>query len=128
MADNKMTKKEIFTAMREVVKEYDYMVAFIDHEIELLNKKRGTKKPTATQIQNEGIKQGIFNYLSAVDDAKTVSEVMTECPECAEIEGFSNQRATHLLNAMVDAGTLTKTYVKKKAYFAVNKEGGAETV
>lgn len=34
-----MTKKEMFTEIRKVVADNAEMVAFIDHEIELLNRK-----------------------------------------------------------------------------------------
>ena len=47
----KMTKVEMFSAIREVVSENAEMVAFIDHEIELISKKAASKKEVKIAIQ-----------------------------------------------------------------------------
>ena len=48
------TKKEMFVEIRNVVADNAEMVAFIDHEIELLSRKSGSpRKPTQTQIEND---------------------------------------------------------------------------
>ena len=62
----KMTKVEMFSAIREVVSENAEMVAFIDHEIELISKKAASKKPTKVQVENEGFKAEILAYLTEV--------------------------------------------------------------
>ena len=63
--EKKITKKEMFAKLREMVKDNAEMVKFIDHEIELLEKKNASKsaKPTATQIANEGHKKKIMEFL-----------------------------------------------------------------
>ena len=58
-----MTKKEMFAEIRNIVADNEEMVAFIDHEIELLERKSNSpKKPTKIQIENDGFKAEIVAY------------------------------------------------------------------
>jgi len=112
-----MTKKEMFSAIRAIVADNAEMVAFIDHEIELLERKSSApKKPTKTQIENEGFKAEIVAYLTTVDAPKTIKEMQAEIPS---ISGLTNQRITHMLTDLFKAKTITKTYVKKTPYYSV---------
>lgn len=110
-----MTKREMFTAIREVVAANPEMVAFIDREIELLNRKR-TSKPTKTQIENEGLRADILEHLTAVDSPKAIKELQAEIPTLAPL---SNQRIAHLLKRLVDDGKVAKEYIKKTPYFSI---------
>ena len=112
-----MTKKEMFTEIRNIVADNEEMVAFIDHEIELLERKSNSpKKPTKTQVENDGFKAEIVAYLTNVDAPKTIKELQTEI---SSISSLTNQRITHMLTDLVKAGTLTKEYVKKTPYYSV---------
>lgn len=112
-----MTKREMFVEIRKAVASNEEMVAFIDHEIELLNRKSTTpKKPTQTQVENDAYKATIVEYLTAADAPKTIKEMQAEI---AEISGLTNQRITHMLTDLVKAETLTKTYIKKTPYFSI---------
>lgn len=116
----KMTKKEMFMAIREAVIDDEEMVAFIDHEVELLSKKSsGSRKPTKTQLENEVFKEKILETLEAVDTPITIKELVAECEE---LEGLSNQRITHMLTALRKDGKVARTYVKKVAHFAIGQE------
>ena len=119
-----MTKKEMFAEIRKVVADNAEMVAFIDHEIELLNRKSGSpRKPTKTQIENNGFKAEIVAYLTEVDTPKTIRELQAEIPS---ISGLMNQRITHLLTDLRKDGKVARTYVKKVAYFALGCEDKSE--
>lgn len=112
-----MTKKEMFAEIRNIVVDNEEMVAFIDHEIELLERKSNSpKKPTKTQVENDGFKAEIVAYLTEVDAPKTIKELQAEIPS---ISGLTNQRITHMLTDLVKAETLTKEYVKKTPYYSV---------
>lgn len=112
-----MTKKEMFAEIRNIVADNEEMVAFIDHEIELLERKfNSPKKPTKTQVENDGFKAEIVAYLTEVDTPKTIKELQAEIPS---IGGLTNQRITHMLTDLVKAETLTKEYVKKTPYYSV---------
>ena len=113
-----MTKREMFMEIREAVTANAEMVAFIDREIELLNRKRtSNKKPTKTQIENEGFRADILEHLTAVDSPKTISELQAEIPALAPLK---NQRISHLLKRLVDDGKVTKEYIKRTPYFSIS--------
>ena len=112
-----MTKREMFTAIRTVVADNAEMAEFINHEIELLNRKSSAvRKPTKNQLENEGFKADIVDYLKDADAPKTIKELQTAIPSLADL---TNQRITHLLTDLVKAETLTKNYVKKTPYYSV---------
>ena len=112
----KVTKKEMFEMLKGVagVAENEDMVAFIDHEIELLNKKSANKKATKTQEENVGIKAEIMAVLTA--DGATVSDIQTKS---ATLSALSNQRVSALLRQLVESGKVAKTVDKKKSYFSL---------
>lgn len=111
------TKREMYTAIRAIVADNEEMVAFIDHEIELLNRKSASpKKPTKTQIENEGYKADIVAYLTSVDAPKTIKEMQADIMSLA---GLTNQRITHMLTDLVKSETVRKDYVKKVPYFSI---------
>lgn len=112
-----MTKKEMFAEIRNIVADNEEMVAFINHEIELLERKSNSpKKPTKVQLENDAFKAEIVAYLTAVDAPKTIKELQAEIPS---ISGLTNQRITHMLTDLVKAETLAKERVKKTPYYSV---------
>lgn len=112
----KMTKVEMFSAIREVVSENAEMVAFIDHEIELISKKAASKKPTKVQIENESFKAEILAYLTEVGKAVTIKEMQSAVERLA---GLSNQKMTHLLSALVEEKKISKEYEKKTPFYSI---------
>lgn len=122
----KKTKRELFAEIREIVIENEELVAFVDHEVELLNKKSGAnRKPTKTQIENEGFKADILETLAREDRPLNISELQEACPSIAELK---NQRVTHLLTPLVDEGRIVRTEIKRRPHFAIavggDEEGG----
>lgn len=112
-----MTKKEMFNEIRAIVADNEEMVAFIDHEIELLNRKaNSSRKPTKVQLENEGFKGDIIAYLTAVDAPKNIKELQAEIPSIA---GLTNQRIARLLTDLVKGEVLNKEYVKKVPYYCI---------
>ncbi len=112
-----MTKREMFNEILAVVADNAEMVEFINHEIELLNRKSSAvRKPTKNQLENEGFKADIVDYLKDADAPKTIKELQTAIPSLTDL---TNQRITHLLTDLVKAETLTKNYVKKTPYYSV---------
>lgn len=116
----KMTKKDYFAIIRAAypatAENYDEVIAFIDHEVELLNRKNSAeKKPTAQQTANEGIKTAIAEGMEP-NRLYTVTEIQKEIPACAEL---SNQRVSALLRQMKDDGIVVRTEDKRKAYFSL---------
>lgn len=109
--EKKITKKEMFAQIKTVLTD-EAQIAFIDHEIELLSKKSGSKKPTVNQIANEAIKDDILAVVTA--DGMTATEVLASSEKFA---GFSNQKIATLLNQLVKDGKLDKVTEGKKSIF-----------
>ena len=115
-----MTKKEMYAEILKVVADNEELVAFVNHEIDLMNRKSsGTRKPTKTQLENEGFKADILEALAGVDEPVTIKGL---CGICDSISGLTNQRVTHLLTDLRKEGKVARTYVKKVAYFALGPE------
>lgn len=112
---NKKTKREFFGEIREIVKENTELVAFIDHELELLNKKTSAKSTKVNTEQVELMKK-IVDALNEIGRSVTISELQKENAEMAE---YSNQKLSAMLKKLVDNKQVTKMIDKKKSYFMV---------
>ena len=119
---NKITKKEMFTRIKARVKDNAEMVAFIDHEIELLDKKASNKKATKTQEANVGIKSTILTVLEGAEPM-TVTEMQGASAELGEL---SNQKVSALVRQLVEAGKVIKTIDKKVSRFSLADNGEGE--
>ena len=113
-----MTKRENYTALRAIVADNAELVAFIDHEIELLNKKnaRRSTKPTAKQVANDEIKDVIHDVLVDADAPMMIADIIADDPALA---GLSTQKVSALLAQMVASGDVVRTVDKRKSYFAI---------
>ena len=117
MTNKKITKRDRFNALLNMaeVKANPDMVAFIEHELELLAKKNSAdKKPTAQQTANEAIKSAIVEAMEP-NRLYTVTELQKSVEACAEL---SNQRVSALLRQLKDEGAVVRTEDKRKAYFS----------
>lgn len=114
---NKKTKREFFGEIREIVKENTELVEFIDHELELLDKKTSAK---STKVNTEQVELmgKIVNALNKIGRSVTISELQKENAEMAE---YSNQKLSAMLKKLVDNKQVTKMINKKKSYFMVAK-------
>ena len=128
----RLTKRDFFTAILSKVDmdaTYDIskgdatvkvsgadVAGFLNHELELLDRKNTVdKKPTATQVANEGIKADIKAFLDAHRGEKfTVSALMKSVPAIADA---SNQKVSSLVRQMVLDGQADRIEDKRKAYF-----------
>ena len=115
----KVTKKERFAQLLEIaeVKKNEELVKFINHELELLEKKSGSNKQTETQKANEELMTVIAETLATCEKAVTVSELMKT--STFKDTDYSNQKLSAMLKKMVDNGTVVKTVEKKKSYFSL---------
>ena len=112
---NKKTKKDLFLEVREVVAGNEELVAFVDHELELLDKKASTK---STKVNDEqvALMDKIVNVLNEIGRSVTISELQKENAEMAE---YSNQKLSAMLKKLVDNKQVTKMVDKKKSYFMI---------
>ena len=112
---NKKTQREYFMDIIELAQSAgrDDLVAFAEDRIEKLAKK-GDKKPTKVQIENEAIKDTIVTVLAELDNPTTAIAIATD----ARVD-VSNQKVSALLKQLVDAGRVVRTEEKGKAFFSV---------
>lgn len=91
-----------------------------DLAVSLAKKNGSERKPTATQVANEGYKAAILEYLTDVAEGKTVSDILKEVPAVA---GFSNQKVSALMTQLVDEGNgpVEKYSDKRRTYFRVKQ-------
>lgn len=122
MTNKKMTKRDYFNGLlgvienhKDSIENYEDFKAFIEREIELLNKKRSNSKPTKTQIENEKIKAKILEVLTDVNEVMTISELMT----ADGLENYSNQKLSVLCHQLVNEHKVVNTKVKKISYFKI---------
>lgn len=112
---NKKTKRDLFLEVREVVAGNEELVAFVDHELELLDKKTSTKS-TKVNEEQVALMEKIVNALNEIGRSVTISELQKENAEMAE---YSNQKLSAMLKKLVDNRQVTKIVDKKKSYFMV---------
>lgn len=122
MTNKKMTKRDYFNGLlgvienhKDNIENYEDFKAFIEREIELLNKKRSNSKPTKTQIENEKIKEKILIAFEKIDEPVTITEL-------AKMDGlteYSNQKLSVLCHQLVDEHKVVNTKVKKVSYFKI---------
>ena len=112
----KMTKKDFFKELRGMVADRQDLVDFIDHELELLDRKSSKSAETKTQIENKSIMETILSELTRIARPITISELQSESDILKE---YSNQKLSALLKKLVDINQVVKTTDKKKSYFSI---------
>ena len=125
MMNKKMTKKEMFAMVIEVVGGLEIehkaeMLEFLNHEVELLEKKNSRSGQTKTQKENEVLLGQLELALAEFTRPVTISEFMKESSH--EVATLSNQKLSALMKKLVDAEKVVKTTEKKKSYFALKSE------
>lgn len=122
MTNKKMTNAMALEIALEVLKEtdaekYTEVIEKLDKMLVQVNKKSSAnRKPTATQLENEGLKVKIAEYLTNTGKRLTVSEMMKEIEG---LEELSNQRVTSLATSLYKEGKIDREVEKRKAYFFV---------
>ena len=120
MTNKKMTNAMALEIAIEVMKEtdaekYAEVIEKLDKMLVQVNKKSSAnRKPTATQLENEGLREKIVEYLKNTGKRLTVSEMMKEIEG---LEELSNQRVTSLATFLYKEGKIDREVEKRKAYF-----------
>ena len=120
----KVTKRERFAQLMEIVKASDVensaeLVAFIEHEVELLTKENSRSgKTTKTQVENETIKAQNVSILERVGKPMTFIQLLAE----SELANLSNQKISALLTQLRKSGEVVRTTEKKVAFYSLADE------
>ena len=123
----KMTKKDYFAQLREVVKGNAELVAFIDHEVELLTRKNSGNSQTKTQKENEVVCEMLVNELAKIAKPITITDLMntSEVIKNYIVEStekpLTNQKISAIFKQLTESNQIVKVTDKKKSYFSVSE-------
>ena len=112
------TRKEMFMEIMaiEAVQENQEYVIFLEKEIAKCDKKSGAKKPTPTQIENEGLKNAILEFLNGQgENCFTVTEIIQQV---GELNGRTTQKVSALMRQLLIEGLVKRTTEKNRTYFS----------
>ena len=93
---NKLTKRDYFKMILEVVEGNEQLTEFVNHELELLDKKASSKSMTSNQKENEQIKARIVQTLVELGRPVTITELQANNGEMAQ---YSNQKLSAMLKS-----------------------------
>ena len=122
----KLTKKDYFGMIREIVIDNPELVAFVDHEVELLTRKNSGNSQSKTQKENEVVAKMLIEELTKIAKPVTITDLMTSSDV---VKGYVLENGNHLTNQKISAifkqltesNQIVKVTDKKKSYFSVNE-------
>ena len=132
---NKMKVAEKFSAIKAMLNgesvsgfSVENAVEFINERIAMVEKKNaqsGERKPTKTQLENEGVKEQILAVLATAEKPMTNGEITkaigSEQPN--KVSQLVAQMLVERKGEINPEGKIVRTEVKGRAYFALaNKE------
>ena len=120
MADKKITKRDRFNTIIEWAEEKgdNDMVAFAEHEIELLDKKKsGTKSETKAQKINKVLDERIMDVLNSAEEPMTASTIMglVDIDGIEGLESLNLPKVTNRLTALGKVGGRVDRIKDKRA-------------
>lgn len=127
--NKKITKKENLIAIGKLIEnmenltreEKEQYLHFLEHEIELIDKKAIARGTTANQEENAKIAELIKDILSNSENALTITEIMEydDIAEYRTIKGdkLSNQKISAIITQLKNKNEVIRIQDKKKAMF-----------
>ena len=113
---SKLTKREVINMMlaEENISANEIYVAYLKHELDLLDNKANNKKATKNQEENKFYKVIILETLEKIEKG-TVTEIMKANETLSEL---SNQRVSALLRQLKENdGKVDKVTENRKTIF-----------
>lgn len=114
----KVTKKDFYGMIIKMATENgrNDIVEFAQHEIDLLNNKAGKSTLTATQKENESIKEVILTELERIGKPVTITELINNSEA---LNKYTNPKITALCTQLLNAKKVVRVQDKKKAYYSI---------
>ncbi len=128
-----MTKKEMFEKVIALVESAevenkDEILEKLNHEVDMLNSRKSSSKPTAVQKANDVLMKLVKEILAEQENPVSVTELMQD-PRLAtytiekedgpSVQYMTNQKLTSILGKLCDVKEVVKTVEKKKSYFSI---------
>lgn len=130
--ENKITKKMRFEELRGLMENVgrEDLIAFIDHEIELIDKKAMSRKASTGKraIENKAILELIINAMASIGKPTTITELLKVDTLTNYVtedgKALSNQKISAILKPMLKTeenpnGIIIRTMDKKTTLFAI---------
>lgn len=125
--EKKLTKKDYFMKLRGIVADNEELVAFIDHELELLSRKNSGGSQTKTQKDNVVVAEMLINELEKLNKPVTITDLIASSStireytytDGKETKNLTNQKISAIFKQLVDSNRLVRVTEKKKSYFSV---------
>ena len=118
------TRKEMFTSVSDFLAEHDAdtaLIDFVNHQIELLDNKKESKKQSKEQEENATYSNAIYEQM-AFERKYSAVELMKELPAVSDWNAnheteLSVQKLASLLKPLVDGGKVIKTTEKRRVFY-----------
>jgi hypothetical protein len=128
MTNTKITKRENFAELRTIVEASEHarrddLLAFIDHEVELLDNKRKSNKEPKGKVENEVLRSVVVSVLEEADKPMNMTELLAD----SRIGGFalesgkpvSTPKLSAVIAPLVRTGKIVKTLEKKTPFYSL---------
>lgn len=123
MATKKITKKDRFTALLSIpaVAEDADMVTFIEHEIELLDKKNSAeRKPSEKQVAKTAhdaeLRSAIVNEME-MNTLYSAGDLIKALPTLSAEADLSPAKVSYLMRDLVADGSVVKVVEKRHTFY-----------
>lgn len=125
--ENKITKKMRFEEMKGIMEELGKteLVKFIDHEIELIDRKAMNRKAGngKKSQENNAIAEIVLEELAKIGKT-TITDLLKKSVVLADYvtedgKTLSNQKITAILKPYIADGTVVRTMEKKSTFFQI---------
>lgn len=118
------TRKEMFTSVSDFLAEHEAdtaLIDFVNHQIELLDNKKESKKQSKEQEENATYSNAIYEQM-AFERKYSAAELMKELPAVGDWNAnheteLSVQKLASLLKPLVDGGKVIKTTEKRRVFY-----------
>lgn len=118
------TRKEMFTSVSDFLAEHEAdesLIDFVNHQIELLDNKKESKKQSKEQEENAIYSNAIYEQM-AFERKYSAAELMKELPAVSDWNAnheteLSVQKLASLLKPLVDGGKVIKTTEKRRVFY-----------
>lgn len=116
MTEKRITKRDYFNTLLSIseVQSNSALVEFINHELELLDKKNSNRKPSKAQVENEEIKNNIYEAI--LIKPMTISEI-TKAYNAKYNTEYSSQKISALCHQLKEENKVIRIEEKKKVVF-----------
>ena len=114
--EKKTTKREMFNIIKTAMSDNAEVVAFVDHELELLARKNSAeRKPTVNQLDNKKIKKVVLEKIGT--NSYTITEIIKNVLANTEWADLTCSRMTAIATQMAEDCSMNREVAKRNAYY-----------